>query len=94
MRFHRPSNGRPLNPIHFLDQDNTSFTYLDFCKNKTCNTKKMFRQEVAFNVPSFIIIAVKEKHNPIGNSEIDPYNAERILLPKMELEPYNSKLPV
>ena len=41
MRFHRPSNGRPLNPIHFLDKDITSFTYLDLCKNKTCNTKNV-----------------------------------------------------
>ena len=39
----------------------------------------MFRQEVAFFMPSFIIIAVKEKNKPIGNAEIEPYNAEKIL---------------
>ena len=41
MWFHGPSNGRPLSPIHFLDKDNTSFTYLDFSQNKTCNTKNV-----------------------------------------------------
>ena len=39
----------------------------------------MLRQKVAFNIPSFIIIAVKEKNKPIGNAEIEPYNAEKIL---------------
>ena len=39
----------------------------------------MFRQEVAFFIPSFIIIAVEKKIKPIGNAEIEPYNAEKIL---------------
>ena len=37
----------------------------------------MFRQEAVFIIPSFIIIAVKEKNKPIGNAEIEPYNAEK-----------------
>ena len=78
MRFHRPSNGRPLNPIHFLDQDNTSFTYLDLCKNKTCNTKNV-QTGGSFLHTKFHYHNSKGKNKPIGNAEMEPYNAEKIL---------------